>query len=147
MPMTNEFAADYLNHLLNNAPHTDVGDAAGLLASAANGDVFCSLHTGDPLVTGDQESNECDYTSYARVAVDRDGAAWTVVAKNASNAAAITFPAKTGGDDDTGTHIGIGSAASGAGHLYASAALDNPIEITDTIEPYFGIGEFDVDLT
>jgi len=144
MTMTNEFETDLLNHIFNNATHTDIGDAAGLLASAEAGDIYVSLHTGDPGEAGDQTTSECDYTDYARVAVDRDGAAWTVAAANCSNAAAVTFPACSAGDADVVTHFGLGSATSGAGHLYMSGALSASLSVSVGITPQFAIGELDV---
>ena len=66
-----------LQHYFNNDDHTNVGDAAGLQNSAAAGNVYVSLHTADP-AGGDQTTSECTYTGYARVAVARSAAGWTI---------------------------------------------------------------------
>ncbi len=144
MSATNEFETLMLEHYFQNADHTDVGDAAGLIQSTADGSMYISLHTGDPGEAGDQTTSECAYTSYARVAVARTVAGWTVAGNNVSNAAAVSFPTATAGSESA-THFGIGSAASGAGHLYMSGALDSALAISVGILPQFDIGELDVD--
>lgn len=74
----NTFLSELAEHILNNADIALIGDAAGLLQSAADGNLYVSLHTSDPGAGGSQTTNEATYTSYARVAVTRDGTAWTV---------------------------------------------------------------------
>ena len=144
MSMTNEFETALLTLYFNNTAHANVGDASGLQPSTAAGSMYISLHTADPTETGSQTSSECDYTSYARVAVARSGAGFTVSGNNVSNAAAVTFPQCTGGSN-TATHFGIGYATSGAGNLYMSGALDSSLAISNGITPEFAIGELDVD--
>ena len=144
MSMTNAFETDLLELLFQNTALANVGDASGLQPSSAAGNMYISLHTGDPGEAGDQTTSECDYTSYARVAVARSGSGWTVSGNNVSNAAAVTFPQCTGGTN-TATHFGIGFAASGAGSLYMSGALDSSLAISNGINPEFAIGELDVD--
>jgi hypothetical protein len=77
--------------------------------------------------------------------VARSGAGWTVSGNNASNAAAITFPAATSGSNDI-THFGIGSDASAAGNLFFYGALGATRTISSGITPSFAIGELDVNL-
>lgn len=98
--------------------------------------LYVSLHTATPGEAGDQTTNECAYTSYARVAVTRDGAGWTVVANQAGNAAQVTFPECSGGSE-IATHVAIGKASTGAGQLLYSGALTNPISISLNITPLF----------
>jgi hypothetical protein len=129
----------------NNTDHANIGDAAGLQNSASAGSFYISLHTADPTETGSQTSSEATYTSYARVAVARSGAGWTVSGANASNAAAINFPACTGGTNSI-THFGIGSDASGAGNLFFKGALGATLSVSSGITPSFAIGELDVNL-
>ena len=76
----------------------------------------------DPAEAGDQSSNEIAYTSYARVAVARTTGGFTVTGNAAALAAAVDFPAGTGGSG-TATHVGIGTSASGAGKLLYKGAL------------------------
>ena len=72
---------------------------------AANLEV--ALHTGDPGEAGTQQTNECAYTSYARVNVARTGGGWTVTNNSVSPAANIDFPQATGGSE-TATHFSVG---------------------------------------
>jgi hypothetical protein len=143
MSATNAFETDLLELIFNNTDIANIGDAAGLQNSATAGSLYVSLHTGDPGETGDQTTNEATYTSYARVAVARSGAGWTVSGNNASNAAAVTFPAATGGTN-TITHFGIGTDLSGAGSLLFKGALSASLAVSSGITPSFAIGELDV---
>lgn len=145
MSATNSFENGLLLLIFNNTDLANVGDAAGLQNSAAAGSLYVSLHTGDPGEAGDQTTSEATYGSYARVAVARSGAGWTVSGSNASNAAAVTFPAATSGPN-TITHFGIGSDASGAGNLFFSGALGASLVVNAGITPNFAIGALDVDL-
>lgn len=117
----------YENHLAllewNNTSLALVGDATGLVGSSTAGSWYVSLHTADPGEAGDQSSNEAAYTSYARVAVARSGAGWTVSGNQVVNAAAINFAAPTGGTLAPITHVGIGTSSSGAGKLRCSFPL------------------------
>lgn len=142
MPKTTQFIDDFLKHLFQNAAITLVGDAAGLLPSAAAGSLYVSLHTASPGVGGDQTTSEATYTSYARVAVARSAAGWTVAAGVASNAAAVAFPQCTGGTN-TITHAGIGTDSSGAGKLLYSGALTASLAVSNGITPTAQIGEVD----
>ena len=145
MSATNAFETALLTLYFNNTDHANVGDAAGIQNSATAGSFYISLHTGDPGEAGDQTTNEATYTSYARVAVARSGAGWTIASANCSNAAAITFPACTGGTN-TITHFGIGSDSSGAGNLFFKGALSASLAVSSGITPSFAIGELDVNL-
>lgn len=143
MSATNAMETAILQLYFLNTDHANVGDAAGIQNSATAGSFYISLHTGDPGETGDQTTSEATYTSYARVAVARSGAGWTVSGANCSNAAAINFPACTGGTN-TITHFGIGSDASGAGNLFFKGALTASLAVSSGITPSFAIGELDV---
>lgn len=132
--------------LFNNTGWANVGDATGLRGSTTAGSFFISLHTADPGETGNQTTSEATYTSYARVAVARSSAGFTVsgtAPSIAGNAAAVTFPACTGGSS-TCTFFGIGSASSGAGNLNASGALTASLAVTNGITPSFAIGAMTV---
>lgn len=145
MSATNAFETALLTLYFNNTDHANVGDAAGVQNSATAGSFYISLHTADPGETGTQTTSEATYTSYARVAVARSGAGWTVSGNNASNAAAINFPACTGGTN-TITHFGIGSDVSGAGNLFFKGALSASLAVSSGITPSFAIGDLDVNL-
>lgn len=144
MTAANTMETDILKLIFQNLAFAEIGDAGGLQPSATAGSLYISLHTSDPGEAGNQSSNECAYTSYARIAVARSAGGWTVSGSNASNAAAVTFPQCTGGSE-TATHFGIGTDASGAGTLLFSGALDSNLAIANLITPEFAIGDLDVD--
>ncbi len=146
MSVTTEFGGRLLSHIFENAALADVGDATGLPAAATAGSMYISLHTSSPGVGGSQTTNESAYTNYVRVAVARSTSGWTVSSLNISNDAAVTFPL-CGVTGSTVTHFGIGSASSGAGHLYFFGALSasKAIAVGDT--PAFAIGELDTDVS
>lgn len=146
MSTTTAFKTALLEHYFQNADHANIGDAAGLQNSATAGSFYISLHTADPGAAGNQTTNESALGAYARVAVARSGAAWTVSGANVSNAAAVTFPAITSGSE-TITHFGIGSDSSGAGNLFFRGALSASRVIDAGETPSFAIGELDVNVT
>lgn len=139
MSKSNVFETGFLNLVFANAAFTGVGDAGGLLPSATAGSLYLSLHTADPGEAGDQTTNEIAYTSYARVAVARNGSAWTVSGNEATLAANTDFPAGTGGSG-TATHFGIGTASSGAGKLLYKGALTPNIVCGDGVTPRINAG-------
>jgi len=145
MSMSNDFETQLLQHIFQNADIANVGDATGLRGSSAPGNLYVALHTGDPGEAGDQSTNECDYTSYARVAVVRSAAGWTVASANVSNAAEVAFPEKTGEADDIATHFSVGKESAGATEMIGSGVLDASRTIRDGDTPTFAIGELDVD--
>lgn len=116
MSKGNTFETELLDHILNNANVANVGDATGLRGSSTPGSLYVSLHTSDPGEAGDQTSNETGYGGYARVAVARSGAAWTVTSGTAENAGTISFPT-VGSGSGTFTHFGVGTASAGSGKL------------------------------
>jgi hypothetical protein len=106
---------------------------------AAATNLYVALHTADPGEAGDQTTNEADYTGYARVAVSRDGAGWTVSGNQASNTGEVTFPECTAGAN-TITHVSIGLVSSGASQILYSGALTASINISALITPRFPAG-------
>jgi hypothetical protein len=143
MSASNTFETALLNLIFSNTDITDIGDAAGLQGSATAGSLYVSLHTSDPGEAGDQTTNETVFTNYARVAVARSGAGWTVSGNNASNAAAVSFP-QCGATGATLTHFGIGTDSAGAGTLLFSGALSSSLAVSNGITVSFAIGDLDV---
>lgn len=143
MSATNAFETALLNLYFLNTDHANIGDAAGLQNSATAGSFYISLHTADPGEAGDQTTSETAYTNYARVAVARSGAGWSVSTNTASNAAAVNFPT-CGATGATITHFGVGTASTGAGNLLFSGALTASLAVSNGITPSFGIGDLDV---
>jgi hypothetical protein len=120
--------------LFNNTNFANVGDATGLRGSSTAGSLYASLHTGSPGEGGSQNTSEIAYTSYARVAVARSGAGWTVTGNSVVPAAAITFPAGTGGSG-TATDFGIGTDSSGAGTLLYYGTITPSIVCGNGVTP------------
>lgn len=145
MSMSDTFETAFLRLVLLNEAFTGLGDSAGLLGSAAAGSLYVSLHTADPGEAGTQSTAEANYAGYARVAVTRTASGWVVTGNVGKNVAAVTFPAATGGTS-TVTHIGIGTAASGAGKLLWSGALGTPASMTVTtgMAPSFAPNELTI---
>lgn len=117
MSATNSFENSLALLLFNNTNVANVGDATGLRGSSTAGSFYISLHTADPGEAGDQTTSEISYTGYARQAVARSGAGFTVTGNSVALAATISFPASSGGTGGTITHFGIGTDVSGAGNL------------------------------
>ena len=137
MSKSNTWETELLQLVFNNTAAALIGDASGLQPSATAGSLYVSLHTSDPGEAGNQTTNECAYTSYARVAVARSGAGWTVSANAVTNAALVQFPQCTGGSE-TATHFAIGTASSGTGKVLYKGALSASLAISSGIQPQFG---------
>ena len=131
MSKGNTYENDLLKLIFNATAIANIADNA---ASSPLTSLYVSLHTADPGEAGDQTTNECAYTSYARVAVARSGAGFTVTNNSVSPAADVTFPAATGGTE-TATHFAIGTATSGAGKLLYSGTVSPNISISNGVTP------------
>lgn len=136
MSFSNAFETSQLLHLFNNSAITNVGDAGGLLPSAAAGSFFISLHTADPGEAGDATTSESAYTSYARVAVARSAGGWTVSGPTVTNTAQVQFPTCTGSTSLV-THFAIGLASSGASVIVLKGALSSSLSVSNNITPLF----------
>lgn len=142
MSKSNAWETALLQLVFNNDNAANIGDATGLRGSSTAGSLHVSLHTSDPGEAGSQTTNECAYTSYARVAVARTSGGWTISGNAVTNAALIQFPQCTG-SSETATHFGIGTASSGAGVLLYKGALSASLAISSGIQPQFGAGDLD----
>jgi len=142
MSKGNTWETELLQLVFNNTDAALIGDATGLRGSSSAGSLYVSLHTGDPGEAGNQTTNECAYTSYARVAVARSGSGWTVSSNTVTNAALIQFPQCTG-SSETATHFGIGTASTSTGKILYKGALSASLAISSGIQPQFGAGELD----
>lgn len=122
MSKGNTFENDWLLLVFNATAIANIADNA---ASSPLTHLQYSLHTGDPGEAGDQTTSEIAYTSYARVAVLRNGTGHTVTGNSVSPAANISFPAGTGGSG-TATHAMVGTASSSTGkQLYRGTVTPN----------------------
>lgn len=134
MSKGNTFENELLSLIFANSNIANIGDATGLRGSSTAGSLYAALHTGDPGEAGDQTTSECSYTSYARVAVARSGAGWTVTGNSVSPAANVDFPAATGGSQ-TATHFSIGTSSSGAGKILYKGTISPNISISSGVQP------------
>lgn len=134
MSKSNSLENSLLLLLFNNTNIANVGDATGIRGSSAAGNLHLSLHTSDPGEAGSQTTNEIAYTSYARVAVARSGAGFTVTGNSVSPASTVSFPAGTGGSG-TATHFGIGTDLAGAGTLLYKGTVTPNIVCGSGITP------------
>jgi len=132
MSKANTFENDLLKLIFQAVAIANLADNA---ASAPLTNLYVSLHTSDPGEAGDQTTNEISYTGYARVAVARSAGGWTVSGNSVSPAANIDFGKMTGGAGGTVTHVGIGSASSGAGKLMYSGAVTPNLGVTNGVIP------------
>lgn len=148
MSASNAFENDCMLLLFNNTNIANLGDATGVRGSTTAGSLFVALHTADPGEAGNQSTSEATYTGYARVAVARSGAGWTIsgtAPTQAANAAAVTFGACTAGSN-TITFFSVGLVTSGATEILASGALTASLSVSAGITPSFAIGQLTVTL-
>lgn len=132
---SNTFETDLLKLIFNGTAIT------GLAANATTGaltNLYVSLHTADPGDAGTQTTSEVTtsaYIGYARVSVARSTTGWTVTDGSVSPAAAITFPACTGGTGATITHFAVGTAATGAGSILYAGTCTPSVAVTNGVTP------------
>lgn len=129
MSKSNDFENDLLLLVFNNTNIANVGDVTGLRGSTVAGNLYVALHTADPGEAGKQNTSETAYTNYARVAVARSGAGWTVAANNVVNAGAVNFP-QCGVTGATLMFWSVGYESAGATKMLYKAPLGNqPAEL------------------
>lgn len=133
MPKSTTTCNNLLKLVFNATAWASVADNA---ASAPLTNLYLSLHTADPGVGNAQTTNEAAYTNYARIAVARSGAGWTVATNTATNAALAQF-AQCGAIGATITHVAIGTAASGAGNVLYAGPLNSSLAVANGIQPQF----------
>lgn len=131
MSKGNTFENDVLKLILNATAIANIADNA---ATSPLTNLYVALHTADPGEAGDQTTNECAYTSYARVAVARTTGGWTVTGNSVSPVSTISFPQATGGSE-TATHASVGTASSGTGKILYSGTVTPNIVISSGVTP------------
>ena len=134
MSFSNNLENKLLLLIFNNSNIANIGDATGLRGSTTAGSFYLSLHTSSPGEGGDQTTSETGYGSYARVAVARSAAGWTITGNSASPTANVDFPEATSGTA-TITHVGLGTSSSGAGKLVLYGSLSPSISVTTGVIP------------
>ena len=136
MSKSNLQRTGYLKLTFQNINLANIGDATGLRGSTVAGSLFLALYTTDP--TSADTGTEATYTSYARIAVVRSVAGWTVSSNVVTNAALVSFVTSTGGAN-TITHCGVRTALSG-GDLVGSGILGTPLVVGVGDTPQIAIG-------
>lgn len=131
MSKSNALENDILDLLFNG---TAIADLAENDTTSPATVLYVSLHTSDPGEAGAQNTNEIAYTSYARVAVNRNSGGWTITNNSVSPTANIDFPTGSGGSG-TATHFGIGTASSGTGYLMYSGTVTPNIVCGNGVTP------------
>lgn len=129
------FANEFLLHIFNNEPIPGIGDLSGLPAAATAGDLHVALHQGPPGQTGDQTVNECGYAGYARIAVARTPAGWTVTDNQVSPTSDILFATVPADTQDAATHFSIGTDSTGVGKVLFSGRLSIPEALLSGVTP------------
>lgn len=124
MSFSNQFEADILGLIFNATAISGLADNA---SSSPLTNLYVALHTADPGEGGNQGTSEVNYTGYARVAVQRSGAGWTLAGQTISPTAVIEFGEMTAGTAGTATHATVGTAASGTGKVIIRGALSPTI--------------------
>jgi len=135
MSKSDTWENDLLKLVFNNVGVALIGDATGLLPAGTTGNLYLSLHTADPGDTGSQATNETAYTGYARLAVARSSAGFTVTANAVNLVANADFGQCTAAPGAALTHFGIGTSASGAGKLLYSGTLTPNIVMNVGVQP------------
>lgn len=135
MSKSDQWENDYMKLVFNNVAAGSVGDTNGIQPSAAAGSLYLSLHTADPGEAGNQSTNETAYTGYARVAVARSSAGFTVSGNSVSLVANADFPSCTAAPGAAIGWFGIGTAASGTGKLLYSGTLTPTIAMAVGVIP------------
>jgi hypothetical protein len=144
MSKSNTFETELLLLLFNNTDIANIGDAAGLQNSATAGSLYVALHTADPGEAGNQSTSEAAYTGYARIAVARSGAGWTISNNNVTNAADIVFGTASGGTPETLTHWSVGKESSGSTTILYKGALSASLIVNNLIAPRIIAGALDI---
>ena len=137
MSKSNLHETAYLKLVFQNVAMANIGDASGIQPSATTGSLYLALYTADP--TDADSGTEATYTSYARKAVVRSSAGWTVSGAVVTNAAIVTFPISTG-VNNTITHFAVRAALTG-GDLVGSGALTSSLLVENGDTPKFTIGD------
>lgn len=135
MSKSNTFENELLLLIFNNTDIANIGDAAGLQNSATAGSLYLSLHTADPGEAGTASTNEIAYTGYARKAVARSSAGFTVSGNSVVLAADQDFGKMTAGAGGTVTHFAVVKESSGASVILYSGAVSPTIAVSNGTIP------------
>jgi len=110
---------------------------------ASNTYFYVALHTSDPTSSGTQSTSEVSavaYPGYARVAILRTSAGFTITNNVLSNTALIQFPTCVVGTNPVVTNWSVGTAVSGTGEIVYTGSLSAPLTVANGIQPQFAAG-------
>lgn len=128
---SNDFETALLGLIFNA---TSIATLAQNSTTSPTSLLYVALHTASPADTGSMNTNECAYTSYARVAVARNSSGWTVSGSTVNPSTTVSFPQATGGSE-TVTHFSVGmSTVSTADILYYGTVSPN-ISVSNGVTP------------
>lgn len=132
MSKSNTFENDLLKLIFNGTAIAGLADNA---TASPLTTLYLALHTADPGEDGLQNTNEVSYTGYARVAVARTTAGWTVTDNSVSPVAVIEFGEMTAGTPSTATYVTIGTASTGGGKVLYRGTLTPNVNINVGVVP------------
>lgn len=135
MSKSNTFENELLAHIFNNADIANIGDVAGLQNSVAAGSLFLVLHTADPGEAGTATTSEIAYTGYARQAVARSAAGFTVAGSTVTLTNNVDFPEMTAGAGGLVTHFSVVKELSGASVILYFGAVTPTISVAVGVTP------------
>ncbi len=138
--VTTAAGEDCLQLVFTNLDWANLGDTAGPQASATAGTILLALHTASLSVGSTQATNEITVTGYARQAIARSGAGFTVSGLSAVNAALVEFGEASSGSE-TASEISAGNGVSDG--LLFFGALDTNVAYAAPVNPRFEIGGLD----
>lgn len=135
MSKSNDFENALLLLIFNNTNIANIGDATGLRGSTTAGSLYLSFHTADPGEAGTEATNEISYTGYARQAVARSSAGFTVSGSSVTLTNNVDFPEMTGGAGGLATHFAVGVASSGATMVLYKGTVTPNITVAVGVTP------------
>lgn len=135
MSKSNLFEAEILAHIFQNANIPNIGDAVGLRGSTVAGSLYVVFCTADPGEAGTALTNEIAYTGYARQAVPRSAAGFTITGSSVSPTNNVDFPEMTGGVGGTVTFFSIVKELTGASVILYSGAVSPSIAVAASVTP------------
>ena len=145
--LTDVYEEELLDHWFLNEAIANFGDAAGLPASAGDGDFSIALHKTSAVTdtATSQDTNELAYTGYSRQHVARGVAEWSVAGTSpteATNDNVISFGEATAGTPETAVSVTIGNSLGSPEQviMYGSVSL----VINNNITPSFAAGALDI---
>ncbi|MFZ9767195.1 MAG: phage tail fiber protein [Candidatus Limnocylindrus sp.] len=140
MSKGNTFENDWMRLVFNATPIANLADNASASPLTS---LYVSLHTADPGEGGAQSTSEATYAGYARIAVSRSVAGWTITNNAATNAADVVFGTCTSGAD-TLTHFAVGTDVSGSGKILYRGSLSGSVAVSSGIRPEFLSGSITI---